>query len=224
MVLLHHIKYLNSKKLILGSTSPRRSTLLKSLGLEFSVVGSNFQENLDKSTFKLPVDYVTATATHKAKEIFSRVFKDRSHQENQDLLIICADTIVVHGDVILEKPKSVDDALLMLTTLSGQQHSVFTAVALLFGNEKNLQKNGEGYWVHTFSQHTLVQFSQLSKEAINEYIQSGSPMDKAGGYGIQEATGGSFVEKIDGCYYNVTGFPLNKFCTELEKILKDRRF
>jgi len=102
---------------------------------------------------------------------------------------------------ILEKPQNAQHAESMLLSLSGKQHLVYTGVCLLFPEGTELVPNGLSK-LHTFSEETLVTFSTLSSEMIASYVASGIPLDKSGAYGIQDQ-GGSFVEHIKGCYYNV---------------------
>jgi len=131
-------------------------------------------------------------------------------------LLICADTIVVLDGVILEKPTSRTDAVQMLSKLSGREHVVHTAVCLVLPGAAC--SSAKSPFIHSFYETTKVQFSTLPAEAIEAYVDSGSPMDKAGGYGIQD-NAGSFVQGIVGCYYNVTGFPLNRFCREMLQLI-----
>jgi len=134
-------------------------------------------------------------------------------------LIISADTIVVADGKIFEKPGTKEEAISMLAQLSGKQHEVHTVVCLLLPSKK-----GESPWIHSFVETTQVTFSELSQPVILSYVETGVPMDKAGGYGIQDPSGGGgFISKISGCYYNVTGFPLNRFCHEIEKIVQEGR-
>jgi len=201
---------LASLRVVLASSSPRRRQILSDLGLKLEVVGSRFEENLDKGKLG-PVPYVTATALGKATEAHQRL-------SDQDVdLIISADTVVVLEDSILEKPASEDDARQMLRRLSGKTHTVYTAVVLLLP-----KRSGEGQhqpFVRSFHEPTQVTFGDLSDEVIDAYVNTGTPMDKAGGYGIQEATGGSLVRSINGCYYNVVGFPLHHFCIQVLHLL-----
>jgi septum formation protein len=120
--------------------------------------------------------------------------------------VIGSDTVVVLDGKILEKPTSKENAFEMLKSLSGKSHYVCTGVALI---SSDFQIN--------FSHSTTVEFDELSEETIQAYIDTKEPMDKAGSYGIQ-AIGGSFVKRIDGCFYNVMGFPLHSFCTHLREV------
>jgi len=179
---------------------------LKNLGLKFEVVPSTFQENYEKSSFPSPVEYVKATANAKADEVCTSLSLGPSPPD----LIISADTIVVLDTKILEKPSSYEDAKNMLKSLSGRSHVVYTAVCLVLKDAKT------GEWrKDLFAEKTDVFFAQLSPEAIDAYVQTGTPMDKAGGYGIQEEIGSSFISHINGCFWNVTGFPIHAFCQHL---------
>jgi len=122
-------------------------------------------------------------------------------------LVIGADTVVVLDDKILEKPGSAEEARKMLTQLSAAgTHTVCTGVSLMYGMERH---------EHTFAEVTTVNFKPLSPDEIEAYVASGEPMDKAGAYGIQ-GLGGAFVSGVVGDYQNVVGFPLSRFCNELE--------
>lgn len=130
---------------------------------------------------------------------------------HKDALVIGADTIVVFNDEILEKPDTHHEAKKMLENLSGQTHQVLTGVALCKVNASNNIADSA-----SFVETTDVTFGDLSNRNINTYVASGSPMDKAGGYGIQDDFGAIFVKKIEGDYYNVVGFPLHSFYTTIE--------
>lgn len=151
----------------------------------------------------------------------------KHYQKQGPHILICADTIVVQDQDILEKPNSREHCKWMLSKLSGQKHHVVTAVTLatkkvhLVGDNESVLENSdlsndrqEMYDMKTFTESTEVEFCSLSDAAIEAYMNSGEPFDKAGGYGIQ-GIGCSFVRGIRGCYYNVMGFPVHKFCTEL---------
>ncbi|KAJ0070212.1 hypothetical protein NL108_002531, partial [Boleophthalmus pectinirostris] len=183
-------------------------------GLRFEVVPSWFKETLDKGLFKAPHEYAVETAKQKALEVARRMpFK---HRKTPDM-VIGADTIVTIDGLILEKPTDKDDAYRMLSRLSGKEHSVFTGVAIVLCHEKEGMSNfydGIDYQLIDFYEETKVKFANLSEDLLWEYINSGEPMDKAGGYGIQ-ALGGMLVEYVHGDFLNVVGFPLNHFCKQL---------
>lgn len=209
MLLNPVISKLSGKLVVLASASPRRLEILSNAGLRFEVVPSWFKETLDKSLFKSPYDYAVETAKQKALEVAHRMpFK---HLKSPDV-VIGADTVVTVDGLILEKPTDKQDAYRMLSRLSGKEHSVFTGVAIVLCHDKS--GSDTDYKVVDFYEETKVKFAELSEEMLWEYINSGEPMDKAGGYGIQ-ALGGMLVEYVKGDFLNVVGFPLNHFCKQL---------
>ncbi|XP_071335633.1 probable bifunctional dTTP/UTP pyrophosphatase/methyltransferase protein isoform X2 [Trachinotus anak] len=219
MVLNPVISKLSGKLVVLASASPRRLEILRNAGLRFEVVPSWFKETLDKGLFKAPHEYAVETAKQKALEVARRMpFK---HLKTPDI-VIGADTIVTVDGMILEKPVDKHDAYRMLSSLSGKEHSVFTGVAIVLCHEKESESqvtNDEevDYQLIDFYEETKVKFADLSEDMLWEYINSGEPMDKAGGYGIQ-ALGGMLVEYVHGDFLNVVGFPLNHFCKQLDLI------
>ncbi|XP_067265286.1 probable bifunctional dTTP/UTP pyrophosphatase/methyltransferase protein isoform X1 [Chanodichthys erythropterus] len=207
MLLNPVISKLSGKLVVLASASPRRLEILSNAGLRFEVVPSWFKETLDKSLFKSPHEYAVETAKQKALEVAQRMpFK---HLKTPDI-VIGADTVVTVDGLILEKPTDKQDAYRMLSRLSGKEHSVFTGVAIVICHDTS----DADYKVVDFYEETKVKFAELSEEMLWEYINSGEPMDKAGGYGIQ-ALGGMLVEYVRGDFLNVVGFPLNHFCKQL---------
>ncbi|NWR66836.1 ASML protein, partial [Bucorvus abyssinicus] len=200
-----------SKRVVLASASPRRQEILTNLGLRFEVVPSWFKETLEKSSFAAPYEYAVETAKQKALEVANRMHV--KHLRTPDI-VIGADTIVAVDEEILEKPVDKQDAYRMLSRLNGKEHSVFTGVAIVHCSSKDNQLETE---VTDFYEETKVKFSDLSEELLWEYIHSGEPMDKAGGYGIQ-ALGGMLVEYVHGDFLNVVGFPLNHFCKKLAEL------
>uniref|UniRef100_A0A8C7P9F7 Acetylserotonin O-methyltransferase-like n=1 Tax=Oncorhynchus mykiss TaxID=8022 RepID=A0A8C7P9F7_ONCMY len=157
---------------------------------------------ISKLTGKL---VVLASASPRRLEILTNV----KHLKTPDI-VIGADTVVTVDGLILEKPVDKQDAYRMLSRLSGKEHSVFTGVAIILCHEKE----EIDYQVIDFYEETKVKFADLSDDLLWEYINSGEPMDKAGGYGIQ-ALGGMLVEYVHGDFLNVVGFPLNQFCKKL---------
>ncbi|XP_069563026.1 LOW QUALITY PROTEIN: probable bifunctional dTTP/UTP pyrophosphatase/methyltransferase protein [Brachyistius frenatus] len=209
MMLNPVVSKLSGKLVVLASASPRRLEILRNAGLRFEVVPSWFKETLDKGLFKAPHEYAVETAKQKALEVARRMpFK---HLKTPDI-VIGADTIVTVDGMILEKPVDKNDAYRMLSSLSGKEHSVFTGVAVVLCHEK--ENDEVDYQLIDFYEETKVKFADLSEEMLWEYINSGEPMDKAGGYGIQ-ALGGMLVEYVHGDFLNVVGFPLNHFCKQL---------
>ena len=189
------------RKLILASSSPRRRRLLKQLGLEFEVRESGVDEERD-----VPNDpdlHVRILSERKAVAVAA---------EEEEGIVIGADTIVVLDGAIMGKPKDPRHAVAMLARLSGRTHDVYSGFTLL-DRATNKKK--------TAVEVTKVSFRHLTLQEIEEYVASGSPLDKAGAYGIQDDYGAVFVERIDGCFYNVVGFPLSRFYTELQQFQKE---
>lgn len=205
---------LNSKNIVLASTSPRRKHLLEQIGLKFNVVPSTFEENLHKESFSTPLDYVTETAKQKTLEVTERLYGSQATPPD---LIIGADTIVTHENEIFEKPSSRDHAIDILSRLSGNSHNVFTSVVLVtpVSDSTSLKYN-----ITQFHTCTEVFMGELTPRIIQAYVDTGEPMDKAGGYGIQ-ALGSTLIRGINGDYFNVMGFPLHPFAKELLKIFSD---
>lgn len=186
-------------KVVLASASARRQELLFRLINNFDIVVSNFDEST--VPFEGDIDeYVKALALGKAVDI-----RDRIKEES---IIISADTIVTQDNKILGKPKDKNDAFKMLKSLQGKSHFVYSGVVVM-NTKTNITRQE--------SLRTKVTFSNISDEEILEYIETGEPLDKAGAYGIQ-GKGGVFVERIEGCYYNVVGLPLNKLKSMLEEV------
>uniref|UniRef100_A0A8B9WUV3 Acetylserotonin O-methyltransferase like n=1 Tax=Bos mutus grunniens TaxID=30521 RepID=A0A8B9WUV3_BOSMU len=211
MLLCPVIGKLQHKRVVLASSSPRRREILSNAGLRFEVVPSRFKEKLHKASFATPQAYAVETAKQKALEVADRMYQKDLRAPD---VVIGADTIVAVGGLILEKPVDKQDAYRMLSRLSGKEHSVFTGVAIVHCYTKDGQLDTE---VSEFYEETTVKFSELSEEMLWEYIDSGEPMDKAGGYGIQ-ALGGMLVEYVRGDFLSVVGFPLNRFCKELARL------
>lgn len=203
--MLELISKLNTFPLILASQSPRRQELLKNLGLQFSVISPSIDED-DHSLSHDPAEMVKELSIRKAVKVQS---------ENPDAVIIAADTTVAYDGHVLNKPSDSKEAEKMLVLLSGKTHSVFTGFTVLFpGSIKRISKTAE----------TKVRFSVLSNEEIKSYIQTGSPLDKAGAYGIQDSMMSAFISGIEGDYYNVMGFPVNAFYQELKPLLTSGKF
>ena len=186
------------KRLILASASPRRSDLLRLLGMSFDVVPSNVSENLDRSI--PPADYVRESSSRKARAVATDF-----HEE----IVLGADTVVVLEGDILEKPAGEDEAVQMLGRLSGKTHRVYTGLALIdTGSGRSLQDVAV----------TDVSMRPITPEEIRQYVQTREPMDKAGAYAVQ-GKAAAFVHSISGCFYNVVGLPLSLFCSLLERMV-----
>ena len=178
-------------ELILASASPRRQELLLKIAPKFSVVPSAFEE---RGAYGAQ-DTALAFARGKAEEVFWRY---------PEALVLGADTVVVLGERVFGKPSSKQEAYGMLRALSGKTHSVFTGVCLVKAGARR-----------EAVAETKVTFHDLSDALIEEYIASGSPFDKAGGYGIQD---GGLVRRIEGSYTNVVGLPLETVKAFLEEL------
>ncbi|KAI9009095.1 N-acetylserotonin O-methyltransferase-like protein-like protein [Hyaloraphidium curvatum] len=199
-------------RVVLASASPRRKQILEGIGIAAEVVPSTFPETLDKAAFASPAGYVLATAEGKGKEVLERV----AAAGGEPPLVVAADTIVVLGNEILEKPESPEAAMDMLSRLSGRSHTVLTAVVLLHPDPR---APGGPPLKSAFVEETEVFFAELSEQEVEAYVATGEPMDKAGGYGYQTGAGSLLVERINGCHYNVVGFPTHRFARELRHFL-----
>jgi len=192
------MEFKNMKDICLASSSPRRQQILKDLGLDFVV--SHPVKYKEKLSGLDPEALVRHNALGKAKEVAEKY---------KDSIIIGCDTIVTFNNEILGKPLTPDNAYVMLMKLRGNYHSVFSGLAVI-DTQKKRELIG--------CDKTEVKFRDLSEKEINDYVESGEPLDKAGAYGIQEC-GGAFVESIKGSFSNVVGLPkelLAKFLVELE--------
>ncbi|MBE7022419.1 MAG: septum formation inhibitor Maf [Ruminococcaceae bacterium] len=173
---------------VLASASPRRRELLTQIGLPFSVFPSDADETIPAGMS--PQLAVQTLSLLKAADV-------AKHQD-EDALVIAADTVVVSEGTILTKPQDARDAERMLSQLSGKRHSVLTGLTVL------RRRDAKSVSV---TEETFVYFKTLSPREITSYVASKEPLDKAGAYGIQ-GLGGLFIEKIEGDYYNVVGLPL----------------
>lgn len=203
---------LKNQRIVLASQSPRRKQILDNVHFPCEVVASTFEENLDQSHFEHPFEYAVETARKKALDVAARLSDDKKEPD----LVIGADTVVSLDNMIYGKPKNKEDAFVMLTKLSGKCHLVHTGVALIMHKPDFPHL----FHTHTFHESTDVYLGELSPSIINSYIETGEPMDKAGGYGIQ-GIGATIVSSITGDYYTVMGFPLHRFCVELRKLYTD---
>ncbi len=186
---------------VLASGSPRRKELLGTLVKEFEIIPSLADENVRADS---PRQLVALLAERKAKEVAYRA-------ENEGKIVIGSDTVVAFENQVLGKPKDKEDAVRMLQMLSGNTHAVYTGVCFVL-------KRGGQVRVETQTAKTEVRFLQLSEEWILEYVRGGSPMDKAGAYGIQD---GGLVKNIVGSYTNVVGFPTELVTEMIEKVKRE---
>lgn len=188
------MKQFIDKKLILASKSPRRSALLRGLGLDFEIRTKETEENFPLG---MPVGEVAGFLSDKKARVFSEEL-----QEGE--LLIAADTIVILGNDILGKPSDANEAFQMLSALSGKVHEVITGVTLMDKDR-----------ILTFQDTAKVYFKSITDEEIHYYIKNYKPFDKAGAYGIQEWIGFVAVDKIEGSYFTVMGLPVHKVYKEL---------
>lgn len=186
--------------IILASASPRRKQLFEMMNISCRVDPSDIEEILEPGL--TAEENVCILAQQKASDVAKR---------HQNEILVAADTIVVKENKILGKPANISEASAMLRSLSGTHHWVYSGVSVF-------PINGEGKTEEefTFFEKTKVTFSTLDELEIDRYVATGSPMDKAGAYGIQDDYGSLFIKKIEGDYYNVVGFPVNKFYQTLK--------
>ncbi len=187
-------KYLKRKKIVLASASPRRKHIFDMVGIKSLQKPADVDETIHTTNpRKLVLDHASA----KARAIGDML--------DQDCLVVGSDTIVYHDGKILGKPEDVQSAQEYLQKLSGDSHSVYTGVCIIYRNRE-----------YKDYARTKVKFQVLSDKEISDYIMTHEPFDKAGAYGIQ-GFGGQFIESISGCYFNVMGFPISLFY----KMIKD---
>lgn len=180
-------------RLVLGSASPRRREILSFFSIPFVQVASPFDERQIPFTGN-PQEYARHLSERKAHHV-SEQFPDE--------IILTADTIVFFKEKLFNKPASRDEAFQFLSELAGQWHQVFTAITLQKGDA-----------IHSAVEETRILFHPLTTQQINRYISSVKTEDKAGGYAVQGA-GGVIVSRIEGCYYNAMGLPINTLRTLL---------
>jgi septum formation protein len=181
-------------KLVLASSSPRRAEILRNAGFAFTVRPAH----ADEARFpnESAQDYVRRLANLKARLVADGI----PGSDDSRSVVIGADTVVLAQGQILGKPEGTDDARRMLRLLSGKAHEVLSGLSVI------AIPNGPEY---DHVETTTVQFLDLSDADIEEYVETGEPLDKAGAYGIQGA-GGRFVWRIEGCYFNVMGLPVSR--------------
>ena len=191
----------SNPRLVLGSASPRRCDLLRQLGLPFEQLVSPEEEPAPNG--QPPDAHALHSARSKAQAVHRLL---RQRDPNANAIVIGADTTVCIDDRILGKPADEATAAAMLQALSGRTHQVYTGLGLIAADGRSF----EDVVV------TAVHMRQLTQEDIETYVASGEPLDKAGAYGIQ-GLAARFIERIEGCYYNVVGLPLARLSALLEK-------
>jgi len=184
---------------LLASQSPRRSALMKELGIPFRVVESEHSDE------KYPADLSGGDIALYLAENKSESYNKRLESKQ---ILLTADTIVWHREMELGKPANREEAVEMLSNLSGDTHQVYTGVCLRSAKAQS-----------SFFSATDVRFSRLSSKEIEHYVDRFKPFDKAGAYGIQEWIGHIAVEKIVGSYFNVMGLPVQRVYSELKKFI-----
>ncbi len=189
------------KRFILASNSPRRITLLGSLGYHFDIIPHNIQESCVQND-ALPIELVQYLAYQKANDVARRV---------NDAIIISADTVVFYEKSILGKPKNASDAKRMLLMLSNSEHDIVSGVCIMdMPSKKKILR----------TDRTYIKMRYIAEEEIEMYIKSGEPMDKAGAYAVQ-GEGRKFIEKMEGSYTNAIGLPLELIKEMINDLVKD---
>jgi septum formation protein len=185
------------RRIILASQSPRRKQLLQWAEVPFDVVIKETDESYPDDL--APVDVAIHIATNKALTIL--------HSQGDEIPILAADTIVVLDNEIIGKPVDREDAVSILSKLSGKKHLVITGVCILF-NRKEI----------VFADTTEVGFHTLSREQIDFYVDNYKPYDKAGAYAIQEWIGVVGIKSVNGDFYNVMGLPVSRVVKNLQNL------
>lgn len=203
-------------RIILASKSPRRFDLMSLTGLDFEVMVADIDEDqvlsdvlhhyhdrgIRADMYQIAQEVACAQAAAKASSVLESVGAD------EDVLVIGSDTVVVTADSILGKPKDEEDARHMLTLLSGMTHRVYTGVSILGRGQKRT--------FCSFADVKFHAFDDLQEKLIESYVASGSPMDKAGAYGIQDQ-GALLIDSISGDYYAVVGLPV----AQVNRVLRE---
>lgn len=171
---------------ILASRSPRRAEILKQLGYQFDTVAADIDET--PLMHELSIDYVKRLASEKALSVVAR--------GNVQLPVLASDTTVALGNAILGKPSSPEEALDMLTAMSGKSHFVHTAIAVYHLEQLRVSVSTSQVWM-----------ANVPLSWLEAYVKSGEPLDKAGAYGIQ-GMASRFIERMDGSYSGVMGLPI----------------
>jgi septum formation protein len=192
-----------NRRFVLASGSPRRRELLGSLGIDFEVIVSNFNEDSIDSAQIAPNELVRQLATSKALDVARNL--------PGDALVLGADTVVALEGKILGKPKTEEEAVEMLLSLSGKTHQVYTGVALIESSEGSVLRQ------LVDNDMTEVEFMEFDRAKAAAYVAAGESMDKAGAYGIQ-ALGTLLIPRINGDYFNVVGLPLHRLGLMLESL------
>ncbi|MFO7657453.1 MAG: Maf family nucleotide pyrophosphatase [Bacteroidales bacterium] len=198
---MNYLKKINSRRIILGSQSPRRHMLLKGLGINFEVM---VNENQDETYPAGLTEYeIPVYLARKKSQAFKKL-------PDENTILITADTIVWIDSEVLGKPVDREDASNILHKLSGNKHEVLTGVCIRSSENET-----------AFCVKSDVYFRHLLPEEIAYYVDNYQPYDKAGAYGVQEWIGYIGIEKIDGSYFNVMGLPTQRLFLELQKFVNE---
>ena len=190
---------LKNHRLILASASPRRRELLAACDLDFTLA----------EKFECEECYPADLATEKVAEYLSQLKSNAyPHALGEKDILLTADTVVILGDKILGKPHSEEEAVEMISSLSGATHKVVTGVTLRTAKQ-----------TISFSAESLVSFRSLDEEEVRYYVKKYRPLDKAGAYGIQEWIGYIGIEGIEGSFYNVMGLPVQRLYSALKELI-----
>ena len=195
-------------RIILASGSPRRRELITKIYDKFEVITSDVDETIETES---PEELVQQLSKRKAEAVYKKITeenKDNAELPNQDFLVIGADTIVFYDGEVLGKPSDEEEATSMISMLSDRTHQVYTGVSVF-------AKKASKEILISFAEKTDVSFYNIDKFDIADYVKTGSPMDKAGAYGIQDEFA-KHVKKIDGDYNNVVGLPVARLYQELK--------
>ncbi|MBU5430398.1 septum formation protein Maf [Kineothrix sp. MSJ-39] len=211
-----------NRQIILASASPRRKELLKNIFPTFQIIPSSKEE---ETIFHTPEAFVMDLSHTKAEDIMQQLILHDSNTSLTDsapdalaspCLVIGADTIVCYRNQLLGKPADMDAARATLSELSGHTHQVYTGVTLFWNTDAQIMQ-------HSFVSCTNVTFDRISPTELTDYLTARDSSgkypwaDKAGGYGIQEAFGAKFIQKIEGDYFNVVGLPVHELYVALKK-------
>lgn len=188
---------------VLASGSPRRKELLAKVVPNYEVIPAQGDENAESTE---PSKLVEELSFKKASEIFHKIFTN----DTDRLVVIGADTVVSYNRRVLGKPVDRADAVKMISELAGNTHAVYTGVTVFYTDAQGCEKS------FTFHEETLVDVAPMTDKEIENYVATGEPDDKAGGYGVQGQFA-IFISGIRGDYYNVVGLPIARLYHEMQE-------
>lgn len=193
-------------RIVLASESPRRKEIMEQMDIPYETMPANIKEELMGNN---PSKMVKSLACQKARNVAARL-----QSEQDDLIIIGADTMVFHKGKALGKPRDPQHAIHILESLSDDVHEVYTGVCIIIRRNNREQSNNNLEEEIAFSVSTEVGVYPLTREQIKDYVDTKEPLDKAGAYAIQGRFG-IYIKEIHGDYYNVVGFPIAKIYEKL---------